>query len=513
MGFGNGYGARSDRGSKRYNNAEVAHVWNSQNAEAGQSGNGNFYFEGRTLFSYGSHFVAGYIMPDGLALLNADSYSVSTSGHQSDAARAVSDRRTAHVADLTALAGYYKPVDRLARWIADNRPASDRARVRDAIKSALRDHATALTAEIYAPGAERYAYTYEPEFKSTRLPGERELGAYLADLAGLPAASWPKAKRDAERLAKAKAAAEAKADRVRGGARALQFADLSAKRWREWVAELASGYNAEMRLVEMRKELKRARSLMLAAKSGKLAAAGRLATIRDRIKRLDSVIATHAEHTARRERATSDARRLAIVRAWRDASPEAKAAATWNMLRDLASAAEWLAVAGRTAALKASAAELARLAQIGRDAIEAENARQRKLEAERALLKEEERRALWLAGERVGRIYFDAESGGAALRVVGDTLETSHGASVPLAHAVKAFRYIKLCRERGESFQRNGRTIRVGHYQVDSISESGDFRAGCHYFTWPEVERVARLAGVFDCAPSADAIEHTAHAA
>lgn len=493
-------------------NTQVAHVWNAQSKREGKSNNGNFYFEGRTLFSYGSHFVVGYIMPDGLALLNGNSYSISTSGHQSDARRAVSDRRHATVSDLTDLAGYYKPVDRLARWIADGKPQGERAAVRRAIKSALVEYATQLATDIYAPGASRCQWDSEAG-RIVEHRGEVEVGAYLAALVGLPAATWPKAKRDAERKAKRDKANREASTRRQEEARALQLADMSDRRFREWAADLAADYNGEQRLVYLRREFIRARGLMLKAKRGKLAAAGRLATVRARIKRLTDMIATHDAQSDRRSEAKSARLRLAHVRNWRDASTAARMSASWATMRDVASAAEWLSLHGRTAKFRATMAELAHLAHIGRDAIEAENARQRALEAEREKLREEERRELWLKGERVGRIYFDAESGGAAMRVIGDVLETSHGASVPLAHAVKAFRFIKLCREKGETFHRNGRTIRVGHFQVDSIDSEGNFRAGCHSFTWPEIERVAIAAGVFDCPASADAIEPSAHAA
>lgn len=135
-------------------------------------------------------------------------------------------------------------------------------------------------------------------------------------------------------------------------------------------------------------------------------------------------------------------------------------------------------------------------------------------QAERFAADAEIRRA-WLAGEsdsyraRDGSPISDS-LGGALMRVKGDNLETSWGASVPLAHAVKAYRFVKLIRERGKPWKRNGHTIRVGHYQVDSISASGDFVAGCHNFTWQEIERVAVLAGVAECPPS-DAAEVTSH--
>lgn len=89
----------------------------------------------------------------------------------------------------------------------------------------------------------------------------------------------------------------------------------------------------------------------------------------------------------------------------------------------------------------------------------------------------------------------------------GEDLQTSLGASVPWTHALKAFRFIKLCRERGAIFQRNGRTIRVGHFTVDSIDAKGNMRAGCHSFSWPEIERLAKAESVFDVPPSDEAVE------
>lgn len=126
--------------------------------------------------------------------------------------------------------------------------------------------------------------------------------------------------------------------------------------------------------------------------------------------------------------------------------------------------------------------------------------------------RDQDRRASFYAGTGVGYGLTDA-TGGALLRVKGDTLQTSLGAEVPLAHAIKAFRFVKLCRERGETWTRNGRTIRVGHFQVDRIEASGNFVAGCHRINWHEVARLAILLGLDDVEPSAEAVEPSARAA
>ena len=82
------------------------------------------------------------------------------------------------------------------------------------------------------------------------------------------------------------------------------------------------------------------------------------------------------------------------------------------------------------------------------------------------------------------------------LRVKGDELQTSRGARVPLDHAVKAFRVIKRLRDKGQAYERNGHTIHLGHFALDSLDAQGNVKAGCHTVEWEEIARVATLAGV-----------------
>lgn len=88
------------------------------------------------------------------------------------------------------------------------------------------------------------------------------------------------------------------------------------------------------------------------------------------------------------------------------------------------------------------------------------------------------------------------DNGGALIRINGDVLETSKGASVPLNHAIKVFRRVAACKAAGQSWQRNGDTIRVGSFEVDAIEPDGSFRAGCHKFNWSEIERAAKEIGL-----------------
>jgi hypothetical protein len=70
-----------------HNSRMVAHLWSNQSqAEARNSGN-TFFFDGETIFSYGSHFPISRIVKNTrgemAALFNPGSYSITTSHHQS----------------------------------------------------------------------------------------------------------------------------------------------------------------------------------------------------------------------------------------------------------------------------------------------------------------------------------------------------------------------------------------------------------------------------------------------
>ena len=94
--------------------------------------------------------------------------------------------------------------------------------------------------------------------------------------------------------------------------------------------------------------------------------------------------------------------------------------------------------------------------------------------------------------------------------IVGGTLETSQRAEVPLAHALRAFRFLKLCREKGKAWRANGKRIHVGHFAIDSVDARGNFVAGCHRIQWAEVARLAEALGVAELAP-ADTTESREH--
>lgn len=72
------------------NNQQVAHLWANQSRESAKGS--NFFFNGKSIWSYGYHFEVGRIVETEkgkeIVLLNPESYSVSTQRHQSYARQA-----------------------------------------------------------------------------------------------------------------------------------------------------------------------------------------------------------------------------------------------------------------------------------------------------------------------------------------------------------------------------------------------------------------------------------------
>ena len=121
--------------------------------------------------------------------------------------------------------------------------------------------------------------------------------------------------------------------------------------------------------------------------------------------------------------------------------------------------------------------------------------RERKQREERKREREaQERLQKWVDGQ----IDYCPNGYGQAirLRIAGEELQTSRGARVPLAHAVKAFRVLKRLHDKGQAYQRNGHTIHLGQFALDSLDTEGNVTAGCHTVQWAEITRVAALAGV-----------------
>ena len=98
---------------------------------------------------------------------------------------------------------------------------------------------------------------------------------------------------------------------------------------------------------------------------------------------------------------------------------------------------------------------------------------------------------------RTGQISADARlrSVDCMLRISADGkhVETSWGANFPVADARQAWAIVGRIFAAGVAWHRNGEKIRIGSFNVDSISVCGTVVAGCHTLTKAEVMNCAAL--------------------
>lgn len=110
-----------------------------------------------------------------------------------------------------------------------------------------------------------------------------------------------------------------------------------------------------------------------------------------------------------------------------------------------------------------------------------------------------EMRNFWIRGQSMPS-YHPGASNKIYMRIEGDIIETSKGASFPVDHAKRAFIFIRNWKENhtGENWSRaTNRTIHLGHFVVDTIDTQGNVKAGCHYVEWDEIERIARELNIY----------------
>jgi hypothetical protein len=104
-----------------FTNDMVSHVWAQQSQQSGRSANGQFYFEGPFLYSYGTHYIAGlFAAVGGPVFINADSNSMTTNRHRSRAWSAARHLSPWHVPGLTDVARYLRDAGQ-DRLTADKR--------------------------------------------------------------------------------------------------------------------------------------------------------------------------------------------------------------------------------------------------------------------------------------------------------------------------------------------------------------------------------------------------------
>ena len=81
----------------------------------------------------------------------------------------------------------------------------------------------------------------------------------------------------------------------------------------------------------------------------------------------------------------------------------------------------------------------------------------------------------------------------ALLRVRGDEVQTSHGATVSISEALGVLPLIRHCRQMETGVVATGRTHHIGQFPVKEIMSNGDMVVGCHSIKWGEIEKIAAI--------------------
>lgn len=130
----------------------------------------------------------------------------------------------------------------------------------------------------------------------------------------------------------------------------------------------------------------------------------------------------------------------------------------------------------------------------------------RAAECARAMLEAEKAKraadiAAWIAGTSNKGIPYDA---GTYARIRGDVVETSRGASVPIAHACRLARVFDRIVSAGGKDWPDGSGPMVGHYRVNHIGADGSLTIGCHQFDPAEARRLRDVLAQCDACQGAE---------
>lgn len=578
--------------------SEVFHLWAHRSQDSARYAKGNVYFEGAALYSYGSHYLCGFMIGDSVAFLNSDSYSATTSKHQRMAWHATSHLTQHSVPSLTALRDVLLVAD------SGQAPAAIRRKAARFRKASAEGNAGAINYDGATEERARklFAAWATDNWQAAR---DNEGAAFLAKRIGMTDSEVTSAIREGERKAKAREDATAKRERERHDREGKRIAALSMDSFRaEWPEDGRDVWSQKRdycgrrdskpyslkKMEDFGRELARIHKRAKAAGYTRRAAAlwAHLKAYREHVSgRNDRIIAAHRRERARElwawrrgegerpnsysysaesfpaiharlERAEAEERReerAEAFAAWRRGEGKRPPESHYSegteeraaILADMAEERErnesaYLAWKSDPAAPRPPASFFLSgyspssfkasdgrdyspytmpdairpeymaaypFAEAWRELREAEDKEKR----ERETREREERERASLAAFRErgvvnGRLS-DA-SGGALLTVIGQELVTSWGARVPLADAIRVFKFAKLCRESGKAWHANGKRVYCGHYQIDKIMPDGGFRAGCHLINWPEIEAAAILAGVADMPADDSAVVETA---
>lgn len=129
-----------------YTNAQCAHIWAQQNTDRGKTNNGNMFFEGSTIYSYGYHYpLARFIRVQyngeivDAVLVNITPSSVTTEGkHKNAVHRALSSDTLTFRVPTSAFSRWYQEDEVGSGVLIDEAVSSYKERIVDLIKQATR---------------------------------------------------------------------------------------------------------------------------------------------------------------------------------------------------------------------------------------------------------------------------------------------------------------------------------------------------------------------------------------
>lgn len=479
-----------------FTNKMVAHVWAQNNQHYGRSHNGQFYFEGPCLYSYGPHFMVGAIMPNGLAIVahRSDSPSITTGQHIGDARRAVLHRCVAFLPGLNAGRGSFN--HNASALAALARPSAPKKNARKTLVAHLRsaecadmgrEDVAAILAAIGSKASPDNVLNAAKKAAARRIQAvaEREQAARLAT--AREALSKPISAAQGETYPGDARSWATILDRARRAAKAAGWSEkrLDALRARERAFRARAAYLDEHGERE-RRRAQRQRS----RESVRLAI--------EKVRDLRGSLSTAEAF----DRGSDEMRRI-LLGLLCDALRIQPLGYTSEQIRT--------ALNAMGGAVREAAARRASIGRARREAFEREAFER------------------WLAGENetLPRRFWTDPQGSPYLRavavrrdeagaIVGGRVESSMGADVPLTRAVEVFRFLKLARQRAQRegiglddtvliWRRNGERVPVGVFEVEAVYGDGSFKAGCHSISWRQVERLAKALGVFELEPSDEA--------
>lgn len=491
MGFGYGHGfdqgaelsrqwkAQGGKKPKKtvFAGDQVIHVWAQRSQEYGRNSKGTCFFEGDTLYSYGSHFIIARFLNDKrgrlVCLFNSNRYSNTTSGQQSAASYAVKDSVTRFEVKNPGASWEGAHADNFAAMVKSLRASIDYTK-NTRVSPGSRAAAFARLPEMLATAkAYRDAFLPASKYPLPKLPKDLESSRALETF------------KQAARDLKASLNRYWGRDKARTLAGVISHCDSVLKVW-ERVQETHRAINDALPLpafdpspyIKRKAEAERRKANLDAIKSN---FAGRgywgcnAYTTRERnaIEEIDK--------RNNYARGTIDSALHWII----DIESNGGDYLPYNTLQELESVAPHCAKHGLP--VPADLDSVIARAKAASVQIEAN-----KKEAERlAKASQADKVAAWRNGKSVSLPYDMPTL--IRLKHDGITLQTSRGAEFPAEHARKVWPVIKSLYAAGKSWRTNGQTLRLGHFQIDEIEADGTIKAGCHKLRRDEIEHTAQL--------------------